>query len=104
MSIWVGLVVASLLVWALKSAGYLVPQRLIEGALMSRVAGLVTVALLASLVMSQSLHQDGGIVLDARVPAMGVAALLLYFKAPFMVVLLAAGVVAGGLRFLGLMV
>jgi hypothetical protein len=34
----------------------------------------------------------------------GVAAILLYFRAPFLVVLLAAGAVAAGLRFVGLMV
>jgi len=71
---------------------------------MSRVAGLVTAALLASLVIAQALGDNGAVTVDARLPAVGVAAILLYFKAPFMVVLLAAGVVAAGLRFLGLMV
>ncbi len=104
MSIWVGLVVASLLIWALKTAGYVVPRRFVEGALMSRVAGLVTAALLASLVIAQALGDNGAVTVDARLPAVGVAAILLYFKAPFMVVLLAAGVVAAGLRVLGLMV
>ena len=52
MTIWIALVAAGLLVWALKNLGYLVPSRWVEGALMSRVAGLVTVALLASLVVS----------------------------------------------------
>lgn len=95
---------ASLLIWALKTAGYVVPRRFVEGALMSRVAGLVTAALLASLVIAQALGNNGTITVDARVPAVGVAAILLHLKAPFMVVLLAAGVVAAGLRFLGLMV
>ena len=71
---------------------------------MTRVAGLVTVALLASLVVSQMLQTGMGVGLDARVPAVGVAAILLYFRAPFLVVLLAAGAVAAGLRFFGLMV
>lgn len=103
MTIWIALILASLLVWALKNLGYLVPPRFVEGALMTRVAGLVTVALLASLVVSQTLQSDQAIAVDARVPAVGVAALLLYFRAPFLVVLLAAGAVAAGLRFAGLM-
>lgn len=101
MTIWVAVIVASLVVWAVKTAGYVVPRRLIEGAAMSRVATVVTVALLASLVVSQTLNTTAGIALDARVPALGVAAVLLYYKAPFLVVLLAAGCVAAGLRFFG---
>lgn len=104
MTIWIALVAAGLLVWALKNLGYLVPSRWVEGALMSRVAGLVTVALLSSLVVSQTLQQGSGLVLDARLPAIGVAAILLYFRAPFLLVLLVAGAVAAGLRFFGLMV
>ena len=104
MTIWIALVAAGLLVWALKTLGYLVPSRWVEGALMSRVAGLVTVALLASLVVSQTLQQGSGLVLDARLPAIGVAAILFYFRAPFLLVLVVAGAVAAGLRFFGLMV
>jgi branched-subunit amino acid transport protein len=101
MTIWIAIILASLLVWVIKSAGYLLPQRFIEGAAMSRVATIVTVALLASLVVSQTLGTSTGLVLDARVPALGVAAVLLYYRAPFLVVLLAAGFVAAGLRFFG---
>jgi len=54
--------------------------------------------------VSQMLQTGMGVGLDARVPAVGVAAILLYFRAPFLVVLLAAGAVAAGLRFFGLMV
>jgi branched-subunit amino acid transport protein len=103
MSLWLALVLASLAVWALKTAGYAIPRRFVEGALMSRVAAVVTVALLSSLVVSQTLQSAEGITLDARVPAVVVAGVLLYYKAPFLVVLLGAGIVAAGLRFFGLM-
>ena len=66
---WIALIAAGLVVWALKNLGYLVPPRFVEGALMTRVAGLVTVALLASLVVSQTLQTGMGVDLDARVPA-----------------------------------
>lgn len=101
MTIWAAIIAASLVVWALKTSGYVLPRRFIEGAAMSRVATVVTVALLASLVVSQTLSTGAGMALDARLPALGVAAVLLYYRAPFLVVLLAAGCVAAGLRFFG---
>ncbi len=55
MTVWLGIIAASLLVWGLKNSGYVIPQRLVEGALISRIAGLATVALLASLVVAQAL-------------------------------------------------
>lgn len=103
MTLWAAIIMASLVVWALKTAGYVLPKRFIEGAAMSRVATVVTVALLASLVVSQTLQTTTGIVFDARVPALGVAAVLLYYRAPFLIVLVAAGFVAAGLRFFGVL-
>jgi len=39
-TVWIALIAAGLVVWALKNLGYLVPPRFVEGALMTRVAGL----------------------------------------------------------------
>ena len=103
MTVWSAVILASVAVWALKTSGYLIPRRFVENALMARVAAVVTVALLASLVASQALQSGVGIALDARVPALGVAAVLLYYKAPFLVVLLGAGFVAAGLRLFGIL-
>jgi branched-subunit amino acid transport protein len=103
MTIWAAIIAASLVVWALKTAGYVLPRRFIEGAAMSRVATVVTVALLASLVVSQTVQTTTGIALDARLPALGVAAVLLYYRAPFLVVLIAAGFIAAGFRFFGIL-
>lgn len=103
MDVWIALLVAAAVVWALKTAGYAIPRRFVEGALMSRVSAVVTVALLASLVASQTLQGSDGVVLDARVPAVLVAAGLLAIRTPFLVVLLVAGAVAAGLRFFGIL-
>lgn len=103
MDVWIALFVAAAVVWALKTAGYAIPRRFVEGALMSRVSAVVTVALLASLVASQTLQGSEGVVLDARVPAVLVAAGLLAIRTPFLVVLLVAGAVAAGLRFFGIL-
>jgi hypothetical protein len=53
--------------------------------------------------VSQALHSGGSLAVDARVPAVAVAGILLYVRAPFLVVLLAAGSVAAALRFFGVM-
>jgi branched-subunit amino acid transport protein len=98
--IWGFVIAGSLVVFALKLAGYLVSQRLVEGPALSRVAALVTVALLASLVVSQTLGDNGSLVLDARVPAVAAAGALLWLRAPFIVVIVAAAVIAGLLRLL----
>ena len=103
MEVWIALLAAALVVWGLKTAGYAIPRRLVEGALMSRVSAVVTVALLASLVASQTLQGTEGLALDARVPALAVAGALLALRTPFLVVLVTAGMVAAGLRFFGIL-
>ena len=103
MTLWWVVIGASILVFGIKLAGYLVPQRFAEGPLLSRIAAIVTVALLASLVVSQTLGGDGGLLFDARIPALGVAAVLLWVRAPFIVVIIGAAVTAAALRFFGIM-
>ncbi|MEO8261332.1 MAG: AzlD domain-containing protein [Pseudolysinimonas sp.] len=103
MTIWNAILLASLIVLVLKLAGYLVPPSFMERPGPSRVATLLTVALLSALVVTQTIERDHQIVLDARVPAVGVAALLLVLRAPFIVVVLSAAVVAAVLRLLGWM-
>jgi branched-subunit amino acid transport protein len=101
--IWGFVIAGSLVVLALKLAGYLVPQKVVQGPAISRVAALVTVALLASLVVSQTLGGEGGIELDARVPAVAAAGAMLWMRAPFIVVIVGAAVIAALLRlFLGM--
>ena len=105
MTAWNVVLLASILVLALKIAGYLVPARLLEKPTPARVATLLTVALLAALVVTQTIQGDGGhpVAIDARLPALGVAGVLLAVRAPFIVVVLAAAVVAAVLRLLGWM-
>src|SRR5690606_5827728 len=67
----------------------------------SRVTTLVTVALLVSLVVVQGFADGRTLVVDARVPALAVAALALALRAPFILVVLLAAATAAGLRALG---
>lgn len=101
--LWMFVLAASLSVFLIKLLGYLLPQKLLEGPAISRVAGLVTVALLASLVASQTLGEGSGIGVDARIPAVAVAGVLLWLRAPFIVVIIVAAAAAALLRFLGWM-
>ncbi len=103
MTAWNIVLLASAAVLALKLLGYLVPPSFIERPTPARVANLLTVALLAALVATQTLQSGTGIALDARLPALAVAAVLLALRAPFIVVVVAAAVVAALLRVLGWM-
>jgi Branched-chain amino acid transport protein (AzlD) len=103
MNVWTIILLASLAILLLKLVGYLVPPSFMERPTPSRVATLLTVALLAALVVTQTVERDHHIVLDARLPALVVAAALLVIRAPFIVVVLSAALVAAGLRLLGWM-
>ena len=98
MTVWHIVLLASALVLALKLSGYLVPRDFVERPTPSRIVNLLTVALLAALVAVQTLGAGSGIAVDARVPAVGVAAVLLALRAPFIVVIVAAAATAALLR------
>jgi hypothetical protein len=62
---------------------------------------LLTVSLLASLVVTQTVATGATVGLDARFAAVIVAAAMLRFRAPFILVVVGAAAVAGILRLLG---
>ena len=98
MNLWLAIIIASSAVYSWKILGYLVPSSVLNHPVISRIANLLTVALLAALLAVQGLTDNGQIVFDARIPAVVVAAVLLYFRAPFVVMVAAAALVAGLLR------
>jgi branched-subunit amino acid transport protein len=101
-STWVTVILACALAYGLKLAGYLVPERWAEGERRSRVTALLPVALLAALVAVQTVvGEGGGLVLDARVVALGAAVVLLLLRANFLVVVAGAALVAALVRSLG---
>ena len=95
---WTALLAACGLCYLLKLAGYLAPSSWLEQPRVMRIAGLVTVALLSALVAVQSFATGHRLTLDARMAALAVAAILLWRRAPFIVVVVAGAVVAAGLR------
>ena len=62
------------------------------------VLDLIAVPLLAALILVQTLDGGGRLIVDARVPALGVAAFLVWRRAPFLVVVIAAAATAALLR------
>ena len=101
MTLWQIVLLASIVCLALKLAGYLVPTAVLEKPAAARTANLVTVALLAALIAVQTLASGSELVLDARVPAVAVAAVLFALRVPFVVVVIAAAGAAALLRALG---
>jgi hypothetical protein len=98
---WAIILIACSLCFAAKLAGYLLPHEWLERPAVARISALVTVALLAALFAVQTLAAGTRLTLDARVPAVAVAAVLLILRAPFVVVVAAAAVVAAVLRLAG---
>ena len=95
---WVAIVGAGLAMWLVKSVGHRVPEHALDNPRLVRVAALVTVSLLTALAALQTLASGRSLVLDARVPALALAAVLLWRKAPFIVVVAAAAALAAAIR------
>jgi branched-subunit amino acid transport protein len=81
--------------YALKLAGYYVPERWLSGPGVRRFVELVPVALLSALVVVETLAQGQHIEIDGpRLVGVAAAAVLVWRRAPFPVVVLAAAAVA----------
>ena len=101
MTAWLAVLAAAGACFLVKLTGYLVPARLLESESAQRLAALVTVSLLAALVAVQTAAAGDDLVLDARVAALAAAAVALWLRAPFIVVVVVGAGVAAGLRALG---
>lgn len=93
-------IIASLAVFSWKMLGYLIPQKWITDGIRA-FSERVTVVLMTALVAVQTLVTGNQVEFDARVPALGVAAILFALRVPYIVVVIAAAATAAGLRLLG---
>jgi hypothetical protein len=100
-ALWVTVLVGSGVCLGLKLLGAFVPREVLDKPVIGSVMALVTVALLAGLFATQTAAAGHGLVIDARLAAVAVAAVALWRKAPFIVVVVLAAMVAAGLRALG---
>ncbi|NVM94973.1 AzlD domain-containing protein [Arthrobacter wenxiniae] len=101
MNFWLWVLVAAAIAYLTKLLGYLVPAKVLANPRMSRVAGTLTIGLLASLTVVNAAASGTAVVLDARVGALVAAAVALWLKAPFLVVVIVGALAAAGLRLLG---
>ncbi|MCR6031852.1 AzlD domain-containing protein [Nocardioides sp. zg-579] len=100
MSVWGAVVVAGVGCYLLKLAGLSVPARVLDRPVVARVADLIPVALLAALVAVQVAGDGQALVADARLLGLGAAVVLLVLRAPFLLVVFGAAVVAALARLL----
>ena len=98
--LWLGIVLTAAGCFALKLAGLSVPERVLTHRLTVRVSDLIPVGLLGALIAVQVLADGTRLAVDARLAALGVAAVLLWLRVPFLPVVVAAAASAAALRAL----
>ncbi|MCZ3387005.1 MAG: AzlD domain-containing protein [Actinomycetia bacterium] len=98
--IWWAILATAVGCYLLKAAGYFVPEAVLQRPRVTRVALLTPVALLAALTAVQVLGDGQGLVLDARAAGLAFAVGALLLRAPFLVVVVGAAIVAALLRLL----
>lgn len=99
---WSWLLLACAAAFATKLAGFLMPARWLDGPRTRRIATTVTIGLLASLVLVNTLADGQRLALDARLGALLAAIIALLCRAPFLLVVLIGAAAAAALRWAGL--
>lgn len=99
-ALWWGIVVMTIGCFALKYAGLSVPERILNHPATVRAADLIPAALLGALIAVQVLADGTSIKIDARLLALGVAAVLLAMRVSFLPMVFAAAAVAALVRLL----
>ena len=96
--IWTAIIATSFIAFMLKYLGQAVPAAWLENARIQKFALYLPTALLAALVAVQSLGSEKNIVFDARSIGVLVAAVALFFKASFPIVVLLAALTSAGIH------
>ncbi len=95
---WAGVIALSVGAYAFKAVGAFLGNRIDAETAERWSLDLVVVSVLSALVVVQTVGSGRSIVIDARLPAVLLAALLVWRRAPFLVVVVAAGATAALLR------
>lgn len=103
MTMWETILIGSAVVAALKFVGFALPASVSGSPRVQRISDVVTIGLLASLVVIQTLAVGNALVFDSRSVAVVVAGVLLWKRVPFIIVILVAAGVAAGLRAAGIL-
>lgn len=102
MSMWFWVIAACVVAFLTKLIGYLVPAKALKSKRMSRVAGALTIGLLASLTIANTVASGTQLAFDARIGALVAAAIALLLRAPFLVVVIVGALAAALLRAIGM--
>ena len=100
-ALWLWLLLACAIAYGTKLAGYLMPARWLRSPRMARVAGALTIALLAALTVLNTVSNGSLLVLDARLASLAAAALALWARLPFLLVVVLGAGAAALVRLLG---
>lgn len=98
---WIWVLAACAIAYATKGAGYLIPAHRLESPRITRVAGLLTVGLLASLITMNAFADGPTLALDARVVALAVAIIACALRAPYLLVVVLGALAAALVRLAG---
>ena len=99
--LWAWVLIACGIAYATKMAGYLVPDSVLDRPWVAQVSTGMTVGLLTSLVVANTFVTGTAVVLDARVAALVAAAIALWLKAPYLVVVIVGAIAAALARVAG---
>ena len=102
MTLWGWILLASVVAYATKLSGYLVPSRFLENDRMSHVAGMLTIGLLASLTAMNAFSSGQTLAIDARLGALVAAAIALALRVPFLGVVTIGAAASALLRWFGM--
>ena len=99
---WVAVIALCGAAYALKAVGTVAARRTPDGPAAGGRLDVLVVPVIAGLIVVQTLGEGRHVVLDARLPALLVAALLVWRRAPMLVVVVAVGLTAALLHAAGL--
>lgn len=99
---WGWILLGSVLAFATKYVGYLLPERVLERPRVIRMTSALTIGLLASLIALNTFGSGQSISVDARLGSLIVAIIALKCKVPFLGVVVLGAATAGILRLLGI--
>jgi Branched-chain amino acid transport protein (AzlD) len=97
-TVWAAVIGGAVGCYLLKLAGLSVPERILRDRRVGRISALLPVALLATLVATQTLSTGRHLVVDARAAGVTAGMIAQVLRAPFLAVVLAAAATAALVR------
>lgn len=98
---WFWILLACVIAFATKGAGYLIPASRLESPRVTRLAGILTVGLLASLITMNTFGNGQALRLDARIAALVVALVACALRLPYLLVVILGAAAAALVRLSG---